>query len=166
MDLILAIILLMIAGWLTNAFKASLFLCLGSVLTLSGAFFLIGFVSQTFFLVMLALSLLTGCVMGIAPLRRLLVTGPIYKATRRSTKSISETEKIALSAGDSWLEADIFQGKLDLKKVLASEVSSLSKQEQYFLDNETEELCKLIDDWKIMNSDYDLDPKTWAYINS
>lgn len=97
-------------------------------------------------------------------LRKTLLTKHIFKNTKKKVKAISETEKVALSAGDSWLEADIFQGKIDFEAILATKISTLTKEEQDFLDNETTELCQMLDDWKIINVDKNLDKATWKFI--
>lgn len=65
---------------------------------------------------------------------------------------ISDTESIALQAGDSWIEADIFTGKIDWETTFSEAQSSLSEEEQRFLNNEVETLCHMVNDWDIQQS--------------
>ncbi|MEY8702827.1 acyl-CoA dehydrogenase, partial [Francisella philomiragia] len=80
----------------------------------------------------------------------------IYNIAKKATPSISQTEQTALNAGDNWFEQDIFQGKPDFNKLHSLKKFELTAEEKSFLDNETTELCKLIDDWKINYQDKDL----------
>jgi len=82
---------------------------------------------------------------------------------KKSLPPISETERIALEAGDTWWEADLFQGRPKWKKLLAMPKPTLSEDEQAFLDNQVEELCKMLDDWEIIQNN-DLSPKVWDYL--
>jgi acyl-CoA dehydrogenase len=98
-----------------------------------------------------------------SPLRRWLITKNLAKVISKAIPKLSATEEIALTSGDSWMEANTFQGKNDFKKLLELKLSSLNAEEQSFLDNETEELCKLLHDWDIAN-DKDITKHAWAYM--
>lgn len=102
-------------------------------------------------------------VFGVHPLRAQLISRPIMGIVKKILPTIGETERIALEAGDAWWEADLFQGNPDWNKLHDLKIKPLTKKEQAFLDNETEELCKLLDDEKIAQ-DRDLSPKAWEYI--
>jgi hypothetical protein len=43
-------------------------------------------------------------------------------------------------------------------------VPKLTPEEQSFLDNECEEACRLVDDWKVTHELYDLPHEAWRYI--
>ena len=88
----------------------------------------------------------------------------IYKIARKSMPPISNTEQTALDAGDSWFEQEIFQGKPDFGKLHNLKKFELSAEEQSFLNNETEELCNMLDDWKINYEDKDLTIEAWNFI--
>ncbi len=88
----------------------------------------------------------------------------IYNIAKKATPSISQTEQTALNAGDNWFEQDIFQGKPDFNKLHSLKKFELTAEEKSFLDNETTELCKLIDDWKINYQDKDLSVEAWKYM--
>ncbi|AIT09998.1 acyl-CoA dehydrogenase [Candidatus Francisella endociliophora] len=88
----------------------------------------------------------------------------IYKIAKKSTPKISKTEQTALDAGDNWFEKEIFQGKPDFEKLHSLKKFELSEEEKSFLENETVELCKMIDDWKINYEDKDLTVEAWDFI--
>ncbi|PKO57709.1 MAG: acyl-CoA dehydrogenase, partial [Betaproteobacteria bacterium HGW-Betaproteobacteria-19] len=62
-------------------------------------------------------------------------------------------------------EGDLFAGDPDWKKLAAYPWPRLSDEEQAFLDNETEELCRLIKDWDVTQQQ-DMSAEAWAYIRS
>jgi acyl-CoA dehydrogenase len=77
---------------------------------------------------------------------------------------MSQTEKEALDAGTVWWEGELFHGRPDWNKLLAYPQPKLTAEEQSFLDNETEELCRLSDDWVSSHYDHDLSPEAWKYM--
>ena len=101
----------------------------------------------------------------IRPIRRTFITRPllvIMKALSIVPK-ISETEKIALRSGDSWIDEEIFSGKPNLKKVFSEPFNKLSRAEQSFIDNQVNQLCKITDDWKV-TTERDLPKAVWQFL--
>lgn len=86
----------------------------------------------------------------------------IYQHAEKVVPVLSKTEEEALSTGDTWVEQSLFQGNPDWK-LIKQQKFSLTEEEQAFLDNETEELCKMLDNWSIMQS-RDLPPNVWDFI--
>lgn len=76
---------------------------------------------------------------------------------------ISQTEKTALMAGSTWIEADFFKGKIDFEDIYSKTYRKLTTEEKSFLDNEVEELCSITSDWEIFQN-RDLPPKVWKYL--
>ncbi len=99
----------------------------------------------------------------VAAMRVQLITRPIYGFFQRVLPPMNQTEMEALEAGDVWWEAELFKGDPDWQEFAAYPKPTLSKEEQAFLDNETETLCDMLDDWQIVQ-DSDLDEATWQYI--
>lgn len=93
---------------------------------------------------------------------RAFIANYLYKTAGKSVPKLSKTEEEALNAGDTWLEQDIFTGTPDWTR-LANVVTELSVEEQSFLDNETQILCAMLDDWEI-SQERDLPAKVWSYI--
>jgi alkylation response protein AidB-like acyl-CoA dehydrogenase len=88
----------------------------------------------------------------------------MFQRAVKSIPKLSKTEEEALNAGDTWLEEDIFRGAPDWDR-LASISTSLSKEEQSFLDKETNELCSMLDEWEISQA-RDLPDNVWAYLKA
>lgn len=76
---------------------------------------------------------------------------------------MSETEKVALGAGTVGFDRDIFSGSPSLKYLLDTYTPKLSAEEQSFLDNEVEELCRLLDDHKV-TTEKDMSAEAWDYM--
>ncbi len=88
----------------------------------------------------------------------------IYKASKKSMPPISVTEQVALDAGDCWYEKEVFQGKPNFNQLHSAKKFELSEEEKDFLNNETERLCSMLDDWQITHVDRDLPVEVWNYI--
>ena len=80
--------------------------------------------------------------------------------------SLSDTEREAIEAGDVWWDADLFTGNPDWNKLLAFAPAKLSDEEQAFLAGPVEELCAMLDDWKINWEWRDLPPEVWDFIKA
>lgn len=93
---------------------------------------------------------------------RIFIGEYLYKTAGKSIPKLSKTEEEALNAGDTWLEQDIFVGQPNWDR-LAQVTTELSAEEQSFLDNETQILCSMIDDWEVTQAQ-DLPAKVWTYI--
>ncbi len=116
-----------------------------------------------FYVIPWALVLLTSTSYFMPDLRRELVSKPIYAVFKKMMPTMSDTEKDALEAGDVWLDKDLFQGKPDWNKIISISKPQLSPEENDFLNNETEQLCAMLDEWQI-TQDMDLSPEVWQFI--
>ncbi|MGL5741321.1 MAG: acyl-CoA dehydrogenase [Legionella sp.] len=133
---------------------------LGSVFYLIVATFAIGLPWIIGFI--LCLLIITALlVVYLEPLRAV-IADFLYKKAGKSIPKLSKTEEEALNSGDTWLEQDIFTGKPDWER-LANVATALSVEEQSFLDNETQILCGIIDEWEVSQK-RDLPETVWAYI--
>ena len=101
-----------------------------------------------------------------ADLRMQLMTQPLYKFFQSVLPPMNRTEMEALEAGDIWWEAELFQGDPDWGELLSYPKPELSEAEQAFLDNETETLCGMIDDWQVVQHDKDMSPEAWQYMKN
>ncbi len=111
-----------------------------------------------------AISVLILGSLAIAPLRRTLITNHIFSVFRKIMPSISDTEREALEAGTVWWDAELFSGRPKWKKLLDTPKPQLSEREQAFLDGPVETLCKMLDEWDIVEHRRDLPEEAWAYI--
>jgi len=92
------------------------------------------------------------------------ISEPLLKLFKRVTPSMSQTEKEALDAGSVWWDGELFSGKPKWKKLQQIPTPKLTAEEQAFIDGPVEQLCNIIDDWKITNEDYDLTAETWEFL--
>jgi acyl-CoA dehydrogenase len=77
---------------------------------------------------------------------------------------MSDTEREALEAGDVWWDADLFTGTPDWSKLLAVAPARLTDEETAFLNGPVEELCAMVDEWKVNWEWRDLPPEVWDFI--
>src|SRR3569832_1182877 len=96
--------------------------------------------------------------LAVAPLRRAVISDRVLPLLRRAMPAMSQTERDALEAGTVWWDAELFSGRPDWNKLLAIPKPQLSAHELAFLDGPVEELCRMLDDWKITQEDFDLPP--------
>ncbi|MGY3529522.1 acyl-CoA dehydrogenase [Bradyrhizobium sp. USDA 4452] len=98
--------------------------------------------------------------------RRDYVTKPIFSWARGVLPTMSDTEREALEAGDVWWDADLFTGNPDWSKLLAFAPAKLTDEENAFLHGPVDELCAMLDEWKINWEWRDLPPEVWAFIKA
>ena len=96
--------------------------------------------------------------------RRDTVTKPIFSWARGVLPSISDTEREALEAGDVWWDADLFTGNPDWSKLLKVPQAVLTDEERAFLNGPVDELCAMLDEWKIFWEWRDLPPDVWHFV--
>jgi len=113
---------------------------------------------------LLAIVVVLAVLFNVKPLRRLVLTGPIFSIFRKITPPMSETESQAINAGTVWWDRDLFSGKPDYQRLLAFKKPTLTREEQAFLDGPTEALCRMLDDWSIVHERKDLPPEVWQFI--
>ncbi len=111
-----------------------------------------------------ALFVLVAIVLLAPPLRRVLITRHALAWYRRILPPMSQTEREAIDAGTVWWDGDLFTGKPDWKKLLASPAPRLTPEEQSFLDNEAEELCAMTSEWESTQIHQDISPQAWQFI--
>jgi acyl-CoA dehydrogenase len=92
------------------------------------------------------------------------VTAPIFTWARRALPPMSETERVAIEAGDVWWDAALFSGTPDWRQLLATPPATLSDEEQAFLDGPVEQLCRMIDDWLVRFELFDLPEEAWSFV--
>lgn len=97
-------------------------------------------------------------------LRRRLISAPLLAWYRKVLPSVSATERQALEAGTVGWDAELFSGRPDWEKFLATPTTELTAEEQAFLDGPVEELCRMLDDWEINYHLKDLPPQAWEFI--
>jgi acyl-CoA dehydrogenase len=111
-----------------------------------------------------AVFLIAAAMFNISPLRRRLIAQPVLRWFRKTLPQISQTEQEALDAGTVWWDGELFSGNPDWRKLLGLPKPALSDEEKAFLAGPVEELCAMLDDWKITHELYYLPPQVWKFI--
>jgi acyl-CoA dehydrogenase len=119
---------------------------------------------QTLILVLAAAGLALAATLAVRPLRRAVLTRPIFAAYRKVLPQMSDTERDALEAGSVWWEGELFRGRPDWRKLHAYPQPKLSTEERAFMDGPVVEACRLVDDWQVTHELYDLPHAAWRYI--
>ncbi len=96
--------------------------------------------------------------------RRDFMTKPIFSLARKALPSMSDTEREALEAGDVWWDAELFTGEPDWQKLLNYPQATLADEEKAFLNGPVDELCAMLDEWKINWEWRDLPKEAWDFI--
>lgn len=109
------------------------------------------------------LFVITAAVFGLPSLRQRLVTPWVMRLVGRMLPRMGETERIALEAGTVWWDGELFSGDPDWKKLLDFAPRGLSDRERAFLDGPVQELCAMLDEWRIAQAG-DLPPEAWDFI--
>lgn len=89
---------------------------------------------------------------------------PLLRWVRSRLPKLSSTEEEALKSGSVDWDGELFSGKPQWSKLLDARPAHLTSEEQAFLDGPVEELCAMLDDWKITHEHYDLPDKAWKFI--
>ena len=104
-------------------------------------------------------------VMNVPALRVVLVSGPLMRIIKKLNllPEISETERVALEAGSTWMDKELFSGKPDFDKIQSEPYTKVSGEALAFINNQVEQVCKMTSDWKI-TLQKDLGPDVWQYL--
>ena len=103
---------------------------------------------------------------GFRALRKAWLTAPIFRWAHGVLPGMSETERVAIEAGDVWWDAELFSGNPDWRKLLGTPAARLSEREGAFLAGPVEELCRMIDDWQVRFELFDLPEEVWTFIKT
>jgi len=102
--------------------------------------------------------------LNIPFIRKLLFSRWIFKLMKNALPVMSQTEREALEAGNTWWDAELFSGNPDWKKLQNLPVARLTDEEQAFIDGPVETLCAMLNDWDITHNRKDLPQEVWNYI--
>ncbi len=158
------IILGMAAIWLLAYFRAKLLVWTCAFALLLGLWTITGGRYAGICLVVWPLFAAFAVILNTPALRRTLLMKPLYSLFRRMLPPLSRTEREALEAGTVWWDGELFSGNPDWNRLLAEPQPILSDDEQAFLDGPVEELCLMLDNWRIVAELHDLPPEVWRFI--
>ncbi len=122
--------------------------------------------SWSFFSIVLGGLLLGTAYVLIFPshFRKNSLSTPLLNWVRGRLPTLSDTESEALKSGSVDWDGELFSGRPDWNKLLTDAPAKLSEEELAFIDGPVEQLCSMLDDWKITHEHYDLPEEVWAFI--
>ena len=97
-------------------------------------------------------------------LRRDIVSSRLLNWYRGIMPKMSETEQEAVNAGTVWWEGDLFTGKPDWEKLLSTGKPGITAAEQEFIDGPVEQLCRMVDSWKVNFELADIPPEVMTHV--
>ena len=101
--------------------------------------------------------------LSIPPLRRNVLVAPVFRLMRRVLPRLTDAARQSAGAGTVGFEAELFGGRPDWEKLRAVPPVSLTGEERAFLDGPVEQLCRLIDDWRIRH-DQEIPQEVWRFL--
>jgi acyl-CoA dehydrogenase len=111
-----------------------------------------------------ALAIPIALILNISPLRWFILSKPLLGLFKQMLPPLSQTEREALEAGTVGWDGELFSGNPDWHKLLSLPAPQLTTAEQAFLDGPVEDLCRMLDDWRIVELDRDLPPAVWQFL--
>ncbi len=90
--------------------------------------------------------------LNVPPLRRKLISDGVLASFRKIMPPMSDTEREALEAGSVWWDGELFSGRPDWKRLLATPVPALTAEEQRFLDEDVDDVVRHGQDWEATTS--------------
>ena len=104
-------------------------------------------------------------VLLLKPLRRLLITNTIVSLLKKLNilPEISETERVALEAGSTWVDKELVSGKPDFKSIAREPYKKASGEVLEFLNGPVQKVCDMVDDWDVFKKG-DLPKEVWDYL--
>lgn len=100
-------------------------------------------------------------------MRRTIVTEGLIALIKKLglLPKISETEKIALTSGTIWVDGQLFSGRPNFDWIFAQKYPRLSAEEENFLNNEVEEVCRMCRDYDVQEL-RDLPENVWQFLRT
>lgn len=97
-------------------------------------------------------------------LRQRYIIRPALKKLQEQMPTISDTEREAIEAGNTWWEKELFCGRPHWQQLFSIPKPTLTTEEQNFIDNQVETLCSMLNDWDIVFKERDLPVEVWNYL--
>jgi len=157
------LVVLLITLWVLFYYKTPILLVTAILALLLGSY------TKVFGLSLCSISLWGGFLLLFIPLnipviRRQLFSRWVFKLMKGALPPMSQTEREALEAGNTWWDAELFSGNPDWKVLQNLPVGRLTDEEQAFIDGPVETLCAMLNDWDITHNRKDLPQEVWDYI--
>lgn len=123
-----------------------------------------GFFSPFFFILLWLIFLAAAAFANLKTMRQQYILKPLLPTLKNQLPTISDTERVAIEAGDTWWEKELFSGRPNWEKLFSIPKPTLSAEEESFLNNQVEQLCAMLNDWEISFQTYNLPEPVWDYL--
>jgi acyl-CoA dehydrogenase len=133
--------------------------------TLLVLYLILGPGSWTGMLLLLSITVLLA-LLSHANFRKSVISAPLLEWFSKVLPVISATEQEGIDAGTVWWEGELFSGRPDWEKLLASGRPGLTEDERALIDGPLEQLCRMVDNWKINHECADIPAEVVAFINT
>jgi acyl-CoA dehydrogenase len=102
--------------------------------------------------------------LSLRPIRRAVITRPAFNFVKKVLPPVSKTEQEAIDAGTIGFDAELFSGRPNWSKLRAVDPIVLTDEERKFLEGETDELCRMLDDWEIRHNRHGIPERILDFI--
>ena len=102
--------------------------------------------------------------LNIPEIRRNYITKRVLDIYKDLLPKISQTEQEAIDAGNVWWDAELFTGNPNWEVLRSNPKAELPPEEQAFIDGPVNELCEMIDEWRVSHKDYDLPQEVYDFV--
>lgn len=93
------------------------------------------------------------------------VSKPLMKRIQKDFGGISKTQRLALEMGTAKHEEQLFTGKPDWNVFYDLPAAIVSPEAQAFIDGPVQELCRMVTDWQVRNSEeQDMPQEVWSFL--
>jgi acyl-CoA dehydrogenase len=160
----MSLILVAITGWILAYFRAGLRLWT-AVAALGLALWSFTTPAGTAAVALLwAIALPLAMLFNLPPLRRVTLTRLVLRIFRKILPPLSSTELEALESGTVGWDGQLFSGNPDWQKLFSTPAPRLTPAELEFLAGPVEELCRMLDDRRIVEEERDLPAPVWQFL--
>lgn len=101
---------------------------------------------------------------NVGVIRRKFLSNPLFALVKKALPPLSNTEKEAIDAGTIWWDSELFNGQPNWQLLLDYPTSTLTAEEEAFINNEVNEICALINDWEIVHHHRCIPEEVWQKI--
>src|SRR5262245_16900645 len=109
------------------------------------------------------LAALVWAALAIPRLQRAALVAPAFPRIRRALPRLSDVARQSVGDSPAGFEAELFGGRPDWDKLRALPPLVLTDAERAFLDGPTEQLCRMIDDWRVRH-DQEIPTDLWGFL--